>query len=310
MGEIVENSETEYERELFRQIVDGTLPEAEFQAVEQRLLTDIGFRERYVRAMDLECGLYEACQVTTVTALPLLKPRIPLKVFSMFAAGAFTLCGMYALFTWLARPAVPQIPQVARGQAAQTPVATIVRANQLDERQLTSFEPGMVAIPGILKIHRGELQLEFQQGTQINVEGPVELQILSSQSARLINGKLAVQTKGNASEFLLAIPGAVVTTRDAEFSLTTVPDGATELRVDGGEVSISLVGNPKRAGAVRTTAGAVLRINPAAATIGPIDDVSVHLPVIHKKIPHRPLMRTRLCNILPFSEGTVVPPGK
>ncbi len=296
---------------MFRQLADGTLPASEFSIVEQRLLTDAGFRERYVLAIDRECGLYQSCDIPGGRAVPVVRSGPTIKLISMIAAGVTVFYGVAAWLFWMSSTLHPNAKDVARLQSKQAPVATVMRADYLEESLVTSFEPGMLAIPGVLKIGCGQVQLEFLNGAQLNVEGPVELHLLSVDSAKLISGKAAVRVPSEARGFVLNTSNTSIASLGAEFAIAVDKQRESEIRVVSGEITVSLhdkKGNVSSTLSVTKTNS--LRVNRNPAGLELIDAPTVDLPNIQTQIPALPLIRTRHCNILPFSSGTAVLDGK
>jgi hypothetical protein len=306
-GVTLNKSDWEQERELFRQLADGSLPESEFSAVEQRLRTDVGFRERYIRAMDVEGALYATYSVLGRGAVPgtstvsVFRVMSKVKLFSMVAAGTAVFYGVAAWLLWMSPAPRPNAQELEHGQLSQTPVAAVTRAQQLDKSQQTSFEPGMLAIPGVLKIDRGQIQLEFLNRAQVRVEGTVELHLLSADSATLISGKAAVRVPPGARSFVLNTPDVSIENTGAEFAIAVDKHGASEIRVLSGEISVSLLKNDGNTATTLTVAEPnSLRINRNPSSLEPIDAPTVDLPVVEAQIPPHPRIRTRHCNILPF----------
>ena len=296
------SSDKEQERELFRQLVDGRLPESEFSAVEQRLLTDAGFRERYVCAIHIESGLYEACRIPGHAAVSVASAWSKIKLISVIAAGTTVFYCVIACLLMISNANHPNAKDFASLSSTQSPVATVTRAQHLDENLVTSFEPGMLAIPGILKINRGQIQLEFLNGVQLNVEGAVELHLLSPDSARLIAGKAAVRRSSGAPVFVLNVPDASISNLDAEFAVAVNKHGESEIQVVSGEITVALL--DKKGDASKTlivTKGESLRVNRNTKDLEPIDAPTVDLPKIETHVPAPPRIRTRHCNILPFT---------
>jgi hypothetical protein len=295
-------SEKEHERELFRRLADGNMAPNEFSAVEQRLLTDAGFRERYIRAIDIEGGLYEASGLLSTGVTTVVQVGSKMKLFWIVAAGTAIFYCVAAWLLLMSSAARPNARNVASLPSSQTPVATVTVASQLEESLVTSFEPGMLAIPGVLKIDRGQIQLEFLNGTQLNVEGPVELHLLSVDSATLISGKAAVRVASGSQGFVLNTPDASIANSGAEYAVAADKHGENQIHVVSGEITVSLLdknGNVSRTSSV--TKKKSVRVNRNPVNLEPIDAPAMALPKIQTQIPALPRIRTRHCNILPFS---------
>jgi hypothetical protein len=232
-----------YERVLFRRLADGNLTAQEFSAVEQRLLVDAGFRERYVRAMGIEGGLYEAFKFpgnfSQHQISPVKRPTTSLFVFTL---GGLSTTLLLAICGWVYWGSVP------RGTAEDftessfshlKPVAIVTQASGTANH----LQRGTRIKPGVLKIDNGQVQIEFLTGAQINLEGPAELHVLSVDAAKLISGKAAARIPLGARGFILSTPDAAIVDLGTEFAVSVGKGGDSEVHVVEGEVDVSLLGS-------------------------------------------------------------------
>jgi hypothetical protein len=91
--------------------------------------------------------------------------------------------------------------------------------------------------PGWLRLKSGLVQVVFHSGARVVIEGPAELQIISSIDASCRRGRLTAEVPPQARGFRVATPHMNVTDLGTVFGLD-VKEGATELHVFKGEVEI------------------------------------------------------------------------
>jgi hypothetical protein len=86
-----------------------------------------------------------------------------------------------------------------------------------------------------VKIERGLAEFQFHCGARIILEGPSEIQLLSSRSARLVSGKLTARVPAEAVGFEVFSPHGKVVDLGTEFGVRS-SGGATEVYVFKGKV--------------------------------------------------------------------------
>jgi hypothetical protein len=89
--------------------------------------------------------------------------------------------------------------------------------------------------PGWLRLKSGLAQVVFYSGARVVIEGPAELQIISSIDASFRAGRLTAEVPPQARGFRIGTPQMNVTDLGTVFGLD-VKEGATELHVFKGEV--------------------------------------------------------------------------
>ncbi len=231
------------ERDLFRRIIDGSLTVAEFAAVEERLLSDQAFRERYVRAIDVEAGLYEAFNFPGTFPVAVTRAKSPVGLMAIAAMCATLLLGVGGWYFWSLGTRPPKTEYAANLPSFQKPVAIVTQVQHLADDSASPLKPGMRIRPGLLSVGSGQVQIEFLNGTQINVEGPADLQILSVDAATLLSGKAAARVPPGARGFVLNTPGAAIVDMGTEFAVSVGKRGDCEVYVIDGAVDVSLLGN-------------------------------------------------------------------
>lgn len=222
----------------------------EFAAVEERLRSDAGFRERYLRAIDVEAGLYESFSFPGTFSVTAPRKKSPAQLFTIAATCAIVLVGFTGWIFW---PSKAPLPPPNNGNAANLaaglkllvglkPVAIVTHMDQVAERSGSDLKPGMRIKPGVVKVASGQVQLEFLNGAQVNIEGPAELHLLSVDAATLTSGKAAARVPPGARGFVLNTPGAAIVDMGTEFAVAVDKGGESEVYVVEGAVDVSLLG--------------------------------------------------------------------
>ena len=278
---MVSKFEQTSEREIFRRLVDGSLDEVEFSAVEQRLLSDTSFRERYVRAMGIEAGLYEAFSFPGTFTEPLPQRTPPGRVFALGGLCATLLFAFVGWLFWSSTPAKHIAAFNGSNRPGVKPVAMITQSHAYSG----DIKPGMRIKPGKLTLERGQIQLEFFNGAQINVEGPAELDIVSSDAAALISGRASVRVPAGARGFILSTPDAAIVDLGTEFAVSVDDSGDSEVHVVEGEVAVSLLGGDGNTLTSEfVTEAKSVRINGRPPSLEQIDSPGVAFPGIQPQI--------------------------
>lgn len=171
-------------------------------------------------------------------------PRVAPRGTAGWAAAVLALVGLTVAGTvWLRRPD-PRSVDVAGGCAAVGRVVDAVVAG-------LAVRPGASLGPGLLRVTRGLIQLEFFSGATLWVEGPADVEIVSAWEARLRSGRVRAQVPPPARGFVVHAPGARLEDLGTSFALNVGADGTAAVHVFDGEVIVQ----PHAAAATTLAAG-------------------------------------------------------
>ena len=99
------------------------------------------------------------------------------------------------------------------------------------------FAVGDALPPGKLSFDSGFVQIEFFSGATVILEGPAELNLISSELAQVARGRLRAQVPPAARGFTLEIDDIKVVDLGTEFGVSVSPDGSdTSIQVFDGEI--------------------------------------------------------------------------
>jgi len=194
-------------------------------------------RARYLRLANLDAGLREVAaqeeesdwgdqpeKEAALLSFP-LSQRLSLVVGAAAALVLLTL----SLAFWIGGESDPE---EAMGQGF-----AILNQAVNDEWVGRRIGEGEVLAEGKLQLQSGLAQIEFFNGAVVVLEGPGELEILSSGEAALHSGKIRAQVPPAARGFTVRTPDGKVVDLGTEFGLSVSPDGE-EIHVFDGEVEL------------------------------------------------------------------------
>jgi hypothetical protein len=107
-----------------------------------------------------------------------------------------------------------------------------------------------------LQLESGLVEIGFESGASIVLQGPAALDLLSNKSAHLRYGKLAAKVPKSAHGFTILSPEGKIIDLGTEFVMSVAKDGTTEVFVDKGEVqALGNKGAPSQAVHVKEKEG-------------------------------------------------------
>jgi hypothetical protein len=166
-------------------------------------------------------------------------------VASAFGGAAVAAGLLLAVALWPRPSAVP--PQDAPAEATDNSVAVLLRAPGA-EWQNTGLptRAGAPLPPGPLRLRSGLAHLQFYNGATLVVEGPAELQLLSSKAVFCARGKLRVIVPPQAQGFTVGTPKLGLVDLGTEFGLQVDGGERTEVHVFQGKVELLDPGSRRR----------------------------------------------------------------
>jgi hypothetical protein len=291
-------------KELIDDYLDGLLDEAGMHELEGHLRADPSARQYFVRYARLHTDLYLEARardaanralerlelLTHSSQSEIQKPaadearvkngkdnrRIFVRVFSALTPWPRTAAIAAGLLVAIIGGGLLARVWVNPGRAEDdSAIAWLVNA-----QDCTWSDPGLTGTlqaGTVLKIERGLAEFHFQCGARIILEGPSELQLLSSRSARLVSGKLTASVPAEAVGFEVLSPHGKVVDLGTEFGVRS-DNGLTEVYVFKGKVEAQAVTGDPLAGsstaaptvnlmehqAAQMTSGTIRSIEPSA----------------------------------------------
>lgn len=148
--------------------------------------------------------------------------------------------------------------------AVPAPLALAHVARTVDANWIGQIVPAGGEIPaGTVAINSGLVELQFDRGPTVILEGPARLEITSAQRTVLHQGKVRTTVAPEAPGFVIQASNLEIVDLGTELGLEIDPTGSTEIHVFGGEAEIRPVSSPTRGPSMLLTAGQALRVDAA-----------------------------------------------
>jgi hypothetical protein len=212
-------------------LINGTITEAEHQSLQNRLKEDATARATFRERMDIEAGLRTWAADSGAQHQVLISDSAIHKSLrtawgwriALIATAASILA--IALW-WMQRPDRDQLT-LADQQNKPTPQAPQPTAPPLGKwiahaacvwQQSPSLPDGMFNA-GRIKLTSGAAELQFDSGTNVILEGPCELLINTTDSARLLAGTVFVNVTEVSNGFLLETPEAQIIDEGTQYAV-------------------------------------------------------------------------------------------
>jgi len=180
-------------------------------------------------------------------------PKIPAGLWvSLGALAALLLMITYVLFN----------PRIAE------PVATLIDSYQACWRS-KSLEIGdqLANTQEPIRLLSGCAKLQFDNGAEVILEGPVEFQLIGVEQMRVSEGKLTAIVPTTASGFRVDMPTMSVIDLGTEFSVKADDDGLSEIHLFRGKASLQIGEIGKRKDSHILTGGQARSVNPRTGQI-------------------------------------------
>lgn len=241
--------------EVVAAVCHGTVSEGQAAALRELLRRDGAARDEYLRRVALhtylasETDLFANAATATPPRLEVLNPPAFSDVASCrvdldprprpatasrtqiwaIAAGVVVLLG--ALGVWLTlRGGEDRRRETSRAVAMLNRVVNARWASPDGAPRL-----GAPLEPGRVRLESGLVQIVFYQGARVVIEGPAELQLVSSSEAVCVRGRLTAEVPPQARGFRVTAPRLEVTDRGTAFGLE-VGEQHAEIHVFEGRV--------------------------------------------------------------------------
>jgi len=232
---------------VFSRLLAGELTEEERGTVDRRLQDDSGFRQAYLKWSILETDL----ETVLIDEPPpsLAKRDLASRHWGMGAASwsaialALVAILVVSFLNWknaAERKAAPEESSAHEDRQPPAPTVAVI-AEVVDAPP--GFSTGNRLAAGRVSLESGKLLVSFLGGAKLLLEGPSELVLRSGNHAELIHGRTAVRDSAFTRSFRLDLPDASLVDLGTEFAVKTGLEGRSVVRVQEGEVSVSVLGD-------------------------------------------------------------------
>ena len=223
-------------------LTDGAITRAEHARLEEMLTASDDARRFYVRVMALSASLFDYAGEMQAEA-----PDLPTRRVLRVPAWAWTLGSLAAaagvvLAFWLAgaekRDAAKEVAS-AELESSDDSVARLSGAREC-RWSGAALQPGAELRRGQrIELQKGCVEITFDSGAQVTLEGPASLDLGSAWDAVLRRGTLKANVPHEAIGFRVSNPSVEVVDLGTEFTMVADESGATEVFVLKGSVETS-----------------------------------------------------------------------
>lgn len=217
---------------LIQRYLEGTLSDAEAEQLHDLLKAQPQLGEKLLQHLEMDAMLHatKPLAVPGTIIRPALLPKRRFTFATMTTVAAMAAC-ITLMGAWIAM----SLPKSAVEDTTAS-VAVLTRGVNLDWES-NAITPGTPLAPGWLKLKSGIAQIEFYQGARVSIEGPAQLQIISSGEATCTSGKLSAHVPPQAKGFRINTPKGTIVDLGTEFGLD-VSDASAEVHVFKGEIEL------------------------------------------------------------------------
>lgn len=216
---------------LIQHYLEGSLTDAEAEELHARLKAQPDLGERLLQHFEMDAMLratkpLAANNIIRPALLPKRRFTFATVTYAAAIAACITLLGTWTVLPWLETD----------DEKTTASVAVLTRGVNM-VWQSAAITPGTPLSPGWLKLQSGIAQIEFYQGARVTIEGPAELQLISSGEATCTRGKLSAAVPPQAIGFRINTPKGTIVDLGTEFGLDVSAANA-EVHVFKGEVEL------------------------------------------------------------------------
>lgn len=238
---------------LLDSLVVRELTASEAARLAERLAREPATRAAYCETMAFEAMMHrELPRVEAVAAEPVAQWKAAgTGGFRGWWALAAALLVTAAVASFIIQSPGPKTRDLAPGDDLDFPVAaysdddnTVATVTNAAGVRIAGgsqrVESGARLRDGLIEIAGGNVEVTFDCGAVVFVEGPARLHLESEFRARLDFGRVRAEVPPQAIGFLLTTPGGVIRDLGTSFGVSVGATGATEVHVLEGKVEASL----------------------------------------------------------------------
>lgn len=240
--------------ELISALCDETITDTQFARLNELLEKDPEARSYYAIYMDMHCGLNRHWgapeSVPNLIVAPERTPRA-MRHWGIWAVSIAALIALTSALTLIFAGRFSATPESIADPKTAEPVAALQSEKTSDSVAMlaaaldviwsdpsASQATGAPLSPGWLRLKSGTAAIQFYTGATVILQGPAELQLISTGEAFCRSGRLSAEVPQQAQGFSIGTPHVVATDLGTEFGMEVNEDGA-EIHVLKGEVALT-----------------------------------------------------------------------
>ena len=233
--------------ELLAAVSEGTLTELQFEELDQILCSNVEARQIYRDYLAIDDRL--ASGETLYAELGKVKKKptnLIIGGWRLWGMAAALVLGGFALSETIQRMAAPSsgsrdvagLENAQQASQAFASVKSVVGAMWANGQH--PFLPGQALQDEWIHLDKGVIQLQFQTGAQVSLEGPASLQVVSEGECYVKRGTLVVLAPAEIGSFKVNTRTSEVVDLGTEFAVAVSESGELVVHVLDGEVEVSV----------------------------------------------------------------------
>ncbi len=264
-------------RKQFADYVSGDISPEQHELLQEVLKGDSQARAAYREFMDLEASLRtwatedaeaELTHVASPHGEAGKRSKRRLLAVATVAASVALVAMSWWMFWHQDQPSHPIAhPSGGSGVSTFASLGTIRQTDGCVWEPPIAVASGSKLSQGSLSLVSGSAELQFTSGTNIVLEGPCEVQVLSADAAYLLAGRIFVNVTELSDGFTLKTPDATIVDLGTEYAVS-LDDESTEVHVFEGSVIWEPGGNADATVAEQIEAGEARRYMRSRPTHG------------------------------------------
>lgn len=253
--------------ELVNGYCSGSLTDAEFLELEDRLRESSQLRQMLVEYRSIESALPSALPPGPIQqsesggdSTRNTDWRKRSRVVVVAVVAVMVIAGVFFL--------LPEKP--ALESDASQPIAVVTHSVGAYREEGIAVQAGERIAAGPLTIERGVLRLDFARGAKLAVEGPAQIEVVDEMRVVLQSGVITATIPESAIGFVVDTDTARVVDLGTAFGVSVGDDGTTDVCVFEGEVSVRRKGSTTGEPAL-VREGEAVRASESSSTVDSAD---------------------------------------
>jgi ferric-dicitrate binding protein FerR (iron transport regulator) len=224
--------------DLIQRHLAGLCTQEECESLHAALLRDDAIARLYLRYANLDLALESQANSSEFARSLLLRDlqsttKLPRSRWSFFtswrnvaAAASILALAAAGIFQKFIPHSDRQLADLVESQGARWKSCSL------------PTEIGSRLSAGVLRLSDGIARLRFAHGAEVTLEGPAELELVTPQICRLLQGSLVAHVPEPARGFTVLTPSAQVIDHGTDFGVSTDAAGHAQVQVMQGEVEL------------------------------------------------------------------------
>ncbi|TWT30648.1 FecR domain-containing protein [Blastopirellula retiformator] len=225
--------------------LDETLTAEQLTELEAWINADAENAQRFAELVYLDQRLEAEIKLNEISATIASEERVsrslarPASVVAICIALAACLLTLVAAPYWYSTSEQANSPAPSPVEVAAAPAfLTITGVTDLDGKAAEEFQIGDRLAAEQIQFVAGMMQLEFDSGVEVTLEGPVRYQIDAIDTTQLLTGLMTATVPKGAEGFVVNTPQSKIIDLGTAFGVALNEDGSSLVTVFNGEVEV------------------------------------------------------------------------